>query len=306
LSGTLTVGTSGSFSVTATTGYSSYSQSYSFTVIPDNLLILQVNGTDSILRIFSGIVYQVDQYATDTIVPAVFTIGALSPASSSTIAVTSAGIVSGDFTDATIGVTYQATLTATYQTLTATAPVNILFTGATGTISIPTELSELTFVEPTQSSFVLFQYVPYAIPLRATGSGSFIYYYTSSLPLGFQVIQDAGVSATLSGNSPALSTQGLYVYAKTASGYATSTSLTLTTVIPYFVNPESGAGAYTSQLRISVEANAAQNARDTTVFPQVDPLAGPFMGPRAPDVITALNCLQKLCKKPCPNCHTMM
>jgi hypothetical protein len=78
------------------------------------------------------------------------------------------------------------------------------------------------------------------------------------------------------------------------------------TIIPYFVNPQSGAGAYTAQLRNSVEANAAQNARDNTVFPEVNPLPGPFMGPRAPDVVTELNCLQKLCKKPCPNCHTMM
>jgi hypothetical protein len=307
LSGTPTVGTSGNFTVTATTGYSSYSQLYSFTIIPDNLLILQVNGSDSISRVFSGIVYQVDQYSTDTIVPAVFSIGTLSPASASTIAVTSAGVLSGDFTDATSGVTYQAILTATYRTLTATAPVNILFSGSTGTISIPTELSELTFVEPTQSSFLFFQYVPYTIPLRATGSGSFIYYYTSRLPLGFQVIPDSlGVAATLTGNSTTLTAQGLIVYAKTAAGYATSRSITLTTVIPYFVNPQLGASAYTAQLRNSVEANAAQNARDNTVFPEVNPLPGPFMGPRAPDVVTELNCLQKLCKKPCPNCHTMM
>jgi hypothetical protein len=215
--------------------------------------------------------------------------------------------VSGDFTDATSGVTYQATLTATYLTLTATALVNIIFSGATGTISIPTELSNLTFVEPTQSAFVLFQYVPYSIPLRATGSASFIYYYTSRAPLGFQVVPDSvGVAATLTGNSPTLTTQGLLVYAKTSSGYATSTSLTLTTIIPYFVNPQLGAGAYTAHLRTYVEANAAQNARDKTVFPEVNPLPGPFMGPRAPDVVTEINCIQKLCKKPCPNCHTLM
>jgi hypothetical protein len=96
------------------------------------------------------------------------------------------------------------------------------------------------------------------------------------------------------------------LYAKIANSSAVSFRVTFNTIIPYFVNPQSGAGAYTGQLRISVDANAAQNARDNRTFPQVNPLAGPFMGPRAPDVVTALNCLQKLCKKPCPNCHTMM
>lgn len=307
LSGTPTVSTSGTFHVIATTGYTILSQLYSYTIIADNLLIIQTNGTDTISRIFSGVAYQAIQYATDTTVNAVFSIGALSPSTTATIAVTSGGLMSGNFTTATTGTTYQATLTATYGSVTASTLVKIIYTGTTGTIHIPTELSELTFVQPSQSSFVLFQYVSYSIPIRATGSSSFIYYYTSRIPIGFQVVPDAaGVSATLTGISPTLSTQGLYIYAKTASGYPTSTSVSLNTITPYFVNPQSGAGAYTEQVRIAVEANAAQNARDNKTFPQVDPLAGPFMGPRAPDVVTPPDCMLKLCKKPCPTCHTMM
>ena len=307
LSGTPTVSTSGTFHVTATTGYTILSQLYSYTIIADNLLIIQTNGTDKISRVFSGIAYQAIQYATDTTVNAVFSIGALSPSTTATIAVTSGGLVSGDFTTATTGTTYQATLTATYGSVSASTLVKIVFTGPTGTIHIPTELSELTFVQPSQSTFVLFQYVSYSIPIRATGSSSFIYYYTSRIPIGFQVVPDsAGVTATLSGISPSLSTQGLYIYAKTSTGYPKSTSITLNTITPYFVNPQSGAGAYTEQVRIAVEANAAQNARDNKTFPQVDPLAGPFMGPRAPDVVTPPDCMLKLCKKPCPTCHTMM
>ena len=307
LSGTPTVSTSGTFNVTATTGYTILSQPYSYTIIADNLLIIQKNGTDTISRVFSGIAYQAIQYATDTTVNAIFSIGALSPSTTATIAVTTGGLVSGNFTTAATGTTYQATLTATYGSVTATTLVKILFTGTSGTIHIPTELSELTFVQPSQSSFVLFQYVPYSIPIVATGSSSFIYYYTSAPPVGFQVIPDAtGVSAMLSGISPTLVTQGLYIYAKTLTGYPTSTSISLSTVLPYFVNPQSGAGAYTEQLRIAVEANAAQNARDNKTFPQVDPLAGPFMGPRAPDVVTPPDCFLKLCRKPCPTCHTMM
>ena len=67
-----------------------------------------------------------------------------------------------------------------------------------------------------------------------------------------------------------------------------------------------GAGAYTALLRNDVLGNAAQNARDIRTFPQVNPLAGPLMAPRAPDVVTPPDCLLNLCKKPCPTCHTMM
>ena len=75
---------------------------------------------------------------------------------------------------------------------------------------------------------------------------------------------------------------------------------------PNFINPQVGAGAYTSLLKSDVEGNAAQNARDNRVFPTSDPLAGPLMAPRAPDVITQSNCFLGLCKKPCPTCRTMM
>jgi hypothetical protein len=174
-----------------------------------------------------------------------------------------------------------------------------------GTVFIPP--GPLTFTQPSQPTFVLYQYVPYTFPVVATGSASFIFYYAPNLPIGFRFdLSPTGVSASLSGTSPSNTSSAVTLYAKTANSSAVSFRVTFNTIIPYFVNPQSGAGAYTGQLRISVDANAAQNARDNRTFPQVNPLAGPFMGPRAPDVVTALNCLQKLCKKPCPNCHTMM
>jgi hypothetical protein len=179
---------------------------------------------------------------------------------------------------------------------------------STGSVYIPNEISSLTFTQPSMSNFNLFQYVPYSIPIQATGTASFIYYFIPELPVGFSFIPDpTGTTAALTGISPSNNTNStVTVYAKTVGGYPAVTRISLKTVIPYFVNPQSGAGAYTEQLRIAVEANAAQNARDSTVFPEVNPLAGPFMGPRAPDVVTLLDCVQKLCKKPCPNCHTMM
>ena len=311
LSGTPTVfpsGGVGSFTIIASTGFSTRSQVYIYSMYADQLLIVQTNGTDNISAIFSGIQYRAIQYSSDSFVDATFSIGSLSPSTSATISVTSDGFVSGDFTTASLNTTYSATLTAVYGTVTATTPINILFsTLSTGTIRIPTELSTLTFSQPTQSQFTFFEYVPYSIPIQAIGSTNFIYYFTSAIPLGFRLIKDAlGVSATLSGISPTLADQGIVVYAKIDEGYAVSKTIRFRTITPFFINPQSGAGAYTAILKNDVEGNAAQNARDNRTFPQVDPLAGPLMAPRAPDVVTPNDCILKLCKKPCPTCHTMM
>lgn len=308
LTGTPTTSSSGSFTITATTGYSITNQVYSYSMIADQLMIIQANGTDTISSIFSGIQYRAIQYSSDAFVNATFSIGTLSPATSATIAVTSGGLVSGDFTTAALNTTYSVTLTAVFGTVTATTTIYILFTtSGSGTINIPTELSTLTFSEPTQTSFTLFEYVPYSIPIKAIGSASFIYYFSSAIPLGFEFLKDtSGLTATLSGISPTIANQGIVVYAKIAGGYPVSTSITLRTITPFFINPQMGASAYTAILRNDVLGNAAQNARDNRTFPEVNPLAGPLMAPRAPDVVTPDNCILNLCKKPCPTCRTMM
>lgn len=173
------------------------------------------------------------------------------------------------------------------------------------TVFIPRN-SVLSYTTPTQSGFMLYQYVPYSFTFGAVPTTDFIYYYSDNIPIGFQFLLDsAGTIATLTGISPVVGTQTVSVYAKTATSTSLRFTVSLQTVLPFFVNPQSGASAYTAILRNEVEANAAQNARDNKTFPQVDSLAGPFMGPRAPDVVTARNCLLKLCKKPCPTCHSM-
>ena len=165
--------------------------------------------------------------------------------------------------------------------------------------------SGLSFTSPTQSNFILYQYVPYSFEFDAIPTTSFLYYYSTDLPIGFAFTLDSvGKVATLSGIPPTTTTQTVTVYVKTATSTAIKYTVILQTVIPFFVNPQVGAGAYTALLRNEVEANAAQNSRDNKTYPQVDALAGPFMGPRAPDVVTASNCILNLCKKPCPNCHS--
>jgi len=297
----------GSFTITATTGYSTLSQSYTYSMIADQLLIVQKNGTDAISRIFSGVEYQTIQYSIDSIVSGTFSIGELTPGEEASISVSSNGLVSGDFTNATIGTVYSTILFAEYRGLTTLTLINILFSDLGGIIYIPTESSELTFIKPTQTSFTFFQYVSYSIPIQASGSSEFIYYYATSIPVGFQITKDStGVSAIVSGIPSTLADQSIVIYAKIASGYPISTVIRFSTITPFFVSPLVGAGAYTALLRNDVLGNAAQNARDIRVFPQVNPLAGPLMAPRAPDVFTPPDCILKLCKKPCPTCRTMM
>ena len=165
----------------------------------------------------------------------------------------------------------------------------------------------LTFTQPSQTTLTLYQYVPYTFPIQATGSGDFIFYYATNVPVGFSFVPDpTGTNATLSGTSPVNTSATVNLYAKTGNNAASVAQLKLNTIIPFFVNPQSGAGAYTAIVRKHVDADAAQNARDSRVFPVVNPLAGPYMAPRAPDVLTLSNCFLGLCRKPCPTCRTTM
>ena len=184
----------------------------------------------------------------------------------------------------------------TISNTTTAVPNSVFIPGNTG----------YSFSSPVQSNLVLYQYVPYNLDFTVLPFDSFIYYYTTDVPLGFEFVLDpTGSKATLSGISPSNNTrQTVTVYAKTATSTPLKFTLAINTILPFFVNPQSGAGAYTAILRTEVEANAAQNARDNRTFPQVDVLAGPFMAPRAPDVTTPNDCFLKLCKKPCPTCHS--
>jgi hypothetical protein len=179
-----------------------------------------------------------------------------------------------------------------------------------GTITIP-PVDVPVFTLPTETTSNVYQYVPYSIKFQASVGGdptAFIFYYASDVPIGFTFTPDpTGKYATLEGIPPSNGTSStITVRAKTQTGNPATTQFGLRTVLPFFVHPQAGASGYTALLRKEVEMNAAQNARDNKTYPQVDPLAGPFTAPRAPDVVTTSNCFLGLCKKPCPTCHTMM
>ena len=178
-----------------------------------------------------------------------------------------------------------------------------------GTITIP-PVDVPVFTLPTETTSNVYQYVPYSIKFQAgvADPDEFIFYYASDVPIGFTFTPDpTGKYATLEGIPPSNGASStITVRAKTQTGNPATTQFGLRTILPFFVHPQAGASGYTALLRKEVEMNAAQNARDNKTYPQVDPLAGPFTAPRAPDVVTLSNCFLGLCKKPCPTCHTMM
>jgi hypothetical protein len=310
ITGTFTGSTSGTFTVSATTGYqapaTTASQTYSYSAIADNLLILQNNGIDPISNTFSNIPFTTIQYSSDMIVYPAYSVTNIQPPGLPLpiLTMSPSGLFSGDFTGIpTPAATYYADIVATYAGVTSTATVTLALSA--GKMFIPP--GTLTFTQPTQSNFVLYQHVPYTIPIAATGTSSFIYYYASGLPVGLQFDLDpTGTTATISGRSSSNGLLYAIVYAKTGSSAAVAYRLSINTVLPYFTKPQLGAGAYTAIVREHVDADAAQNGRDAVVYPQVNPLAGPFAGPRAPDVVTQTNCFLKLCKKPCPTCRSTM
>jgi hypothetical protein len=291
ITGTFTGSTNDTFIVTATTGYqapsTSASQLYSYTAIADNLLIVQVNGVDTIGTVFSNVQYQTIEYSGDTFINPVYSVAYVSPATSPQpiLNITQTGLLSGDFTGVASFPAYTAAITASYEGVTSTR--TIIF--QSNTVFIPSGF--LDFVQPTQSNAVLYQYVSYTFPIQATGSTDFIYYFAAGVPIGFQLTLDpTGTSATLTGISPSNGSATVTLYAKTAFIPATRTTITFNSVIPYFTKPQLGASAYTAILREYVEANAAHNAVNNVVYPVEDQQAGPFMGPQAPDVVTQSNC----------------
>jgi hypothetical protein len=240
LLGTPAVGSSGSFTIIASTGYSIYTQVYTYTMIPDQMLIVQVNGTDTITKVFSGVEFRAILYSSDSFVNATFSVSS-SPFSSflppgATVSVTPEGVLSGDFTNAVIGFEYFFTLISMYGNLyDVNTVVYLKFTSVSGsgTGSVYLYVNDsISFSKPTQTTFTLFEYVPYSIPIELTGSidpEEYIYYFSSTVPNGFQLIKDTpGLrTAILSGISPTLSTQGIIIYAKTSGAAPTSISLTL-------------------------------------------------------------------------------
>jgi Putative Ig domain len=318
LSGTPTGSTSGSFTASATTGYVSPptgSQSFSYTIIPDNVLtILNVSPTPvtfsgtsfSIASVFTAFSYsgftasneiQSGTVSPITSPPATFTL-------SNNVLSGTVPVYQSSFTFTVNGVYGSATGSATAVLTLTNSPLD-------GSLTLLSSPGSLVFTEPTKSLYALFQYCPMpTIPFRVTGGSGYVYYYSigSNLPIGMDfTTETTGTSSTLTGIPANYTANPVAVTVYAANGAnVTFTNVSFRILAPSFINPQVGAAAFTAMLRSDVEGNAAQNARDNRVFPQVNPLAGPLMAPRAPDVTTMSNCFLGLCKKPCPTCRTML
>jgi hypothetical protein len=317
---------SGVLTLSAFTGYISpptYIQSYTYTIIPDNVLtlinsettVVPLTDTDGVLtfsisNVFSAISYS-GLTATNTIYPESIEPNELNPIITLVNNVFS-GVLSNlpddnpSFTFNVTGISgnvesdVSALLslpdrTTAYLTLRRTPGFNF-------------------FREPPSNLYTLFQYcpinpIPISLAIEEAGY-DFTYYYSiaSNLPLGMVfTAEPTGRSASITGIPVTYSDRPVSITVYAANGpNVVSNVISFRVLTPNFINPQVGAGAYTSLLRSDVEGNAAQNARDQRVFPTSNPLAGPLMAPRAPDVITQSNCFLGLCKKPCPTCRTMM
>jgi hypothetical protein len=313
ITGTFTGTANDSFTVTATTGYQppidSASEIYNYTAITDNLLVLQVNGIDPISSTFSNIPFRTIQYSSSGVVNPTYLVLNIDPPDFPLpiLTMSADGLFSGDFTGIpTPAATYYVNIVAFYAGLTGTTRVTLALSAG----NMFTAPGTLTFTQPTQSNVVLYQHVPYTIPIAAVGTADFIYYYSFGLPVGLElVLEPTGTTAEISGRSSSNGLSYAVVYAQTGTYpdvNVVAYRLSINTVLPYFTTPQLGASAYTAIVREHVDADAAQNARDAIVYPRVNPLAGPFMAPRAPDVVTQTNCFLKLCKKPCPTCRSTM
>ena len=317
---------SGLLTLSAFTGYVSpptYIQTYTYSIIPDNVLTLinsattlvpltYIDGalTFSISNVFSAISYS-GLTATTTIYPESIEPNELNPIITLVDNVFSGRLRQLPDDDPSF-------------TFNVTGISGNVESDVSALLSVPNQTTAILtlrrtpgfnfFREPPINLYTLFQYCPINdIPISIAEEEAgydFTYYYSiaSNLPLGMVfTAEPTGRSASITGIPVTYSDRPVSITVYAANGpNVISNVISFRILTPNFINPQVGAGAYTSLLKSDVEGNAAQNARDNRVFPTSDPLAGPLMAPRAPDVITQSNCFLGLCKKPCPTCRTTM
>jgi hypothetical protein len=300
LTGTpLTSGT-GTFDVTASTGYDTGTNTYSYKIIADSILTLL---TASSLTVPVG-PFSIDAFRSITYsefdAPTSYVVGSVAPANI-TLAMTN-NVLSGNLTGGSGS--YIFTVLATYQNASATTVVSLVIANGVGVFTIAAS-GNMKFISPTVTTYSGLQYVPIQ-PITVTAKNDtdngcgcsgdppkFIYYFIvpGSLPRGLSFAPDpTGTYATIYGTPAVYSSGGstIVVYAKNDLAVG-SISLTLVVTTPFFVNPTS-AGAYTALLRNTVEENAAHNSEDNKVFPQSDALRGPLQAPAAPDEVIDRKC----------------
>lgn len=144
-----------------------------------------------------------------------------------------------------------------------------------------------TFTAPSQRSYVFYQYMPITpITFSATGTGT-VYFFVQAADLPTGLVWNP-YTATITGKSVELGKESFTVYAKDDVGVS-STVIQTETIIPRVIRQQTSAGAYTYLLKQYTEVLGAQASRDKKALPDEDSTLGKFMGPPAPDVMSASN-----------------
>ena len=172
----------------------------------------------------------------------------------------------------------------------AAPPINLNLTLTTVSGTGPT-------ITMSPVDFRLNQYIAISpIELVASGTGTvFFFILNSELPQGLTYNP---ATNRITGTPSKLGRIVTPVFAKDDNGI-TRFTLTFETLLPTVQKVQTSASAFTSLLRQYTIVNAAQNARDNRVFPQVDRLLGEFTSPYPPDVTTQT--VDPRCFD--PNCH---
>jgi hypothetical protein len=142
------------------------------------------------------------------------------------------------------------------------------------TITFAAPASGPTFLSPTQTTYVVPQYMPIPpIVVRATTLFDTVAYLIASVPVGLTWTPS---TRTITGACMRTGDQTFTIFAVDSIGQATSLTLTFLVEIPRIINQQSGAGAYTSLVRQYTNVNGAQLTRGTQAFPSQGYSLGEF------------------------------
>lgn len=171
--------------------------------------------------------------------------------------------------------------------LTAITPPGYLYTAPPPTdlsLSLTTVSGSGPTITMSPTEFRLYQYIAISpIQVSATGTGSVLFFVLNAdLPQGLTFNP---ATNRITGTPAKLGRVLTPIYAKDDNG-VTKFILTFETFLPTIQKVQTSASAFTSLLRQYTIVNAAQNARDNRVFPDVDRLLGEFTAPYPPDVTT--------------------
>jgi len=288
--------TSGNFHITASTGYAvGGTRNFPFTMVADNILtLLTANPLTIPTRTFSVDAFRSFTYSGHTASLAVDQVSIKDKNGGTTLIPTLS--MNGTFLVGAFPLGAQAyspftfNVIATYLNTTATLPLQMYYNGTTGSLTTNVSAGSLKFTSPASLVYLFYQHCPIPpITFSISGATGFTYFYTiaSNLPIGLLFTPDpTGTFVKISG-TPAVfndALQSVTVYAVN-DGHITFQTIQIRVITPFFVNPQdNGSSAYTSILQNQTIVNAAQNARDSVVFPATDASLGFLQSPGAPDV----------------------